>query len=157
MGDQKTQDKMFGEGRVAGVVQPLHQIVTRQRFIGEDAMRAEAVNTDEEVWGGIAAGDAEAEDAEVIENDLENPAAGPSSDAVSEESDDEELAWEDLVAGGGGAAVADEEEVSARKAVKEPRMKTNKKKAENFFTHANVKNKNRNRKIPADNGRRKKR
>merc|ERR1712093_539379 len=115
--------------------------------------------------GGIAAGDAEAEDAEVIENDLENPAAGPSSDAVSEESDDEELAWEDLVAGGGGAAVAekeiaasdDEEEVSARKAVKEPRMKTNKKKAENFFTHANVKNKNRNRKIPADNGRRKKR
>lgn len=175
--DQKTQDKMFGEGRVAGVVQPLHQIVTRQRFIGEDAMRADAVNTDEEEWGGIAAGDAEAEDAEVIENDLENPAAGPSSDAVSEESDDEELAWEDLVAGGGGAAVADEaeddddeavaekeiaasddeEEVSARKAVKEPRMKTNKKKAENFFTHANVKNKNRNRKIPADNGRRKKR
>merc|ERR1711939_175015 len=69
--DQKTQDKMFGEGRVAGVVQPLHQIVTRQRFIGEDAMRAEAVNTDEEEWGGIAAGDAEAEDAEVIENDLE--------------------------------------------------------------------------------------
>ncbi|KAG0148210.1 hypothetical protein CROQUDRAFT_41630 [Cronartium quercuum f. sp. fusiforme G11] len=34
------------------------------------------------------------------------------------------------------------------KSHKEARMKTNKKKAENFFTHANVKNKNRSRKIP---------
>lgn len=31
---------------------------------------------------------------------------------------------------------------------KEPRMTTNKRKAENFFTRANVKNKNRNRKVP---------
>lgn len=38
-------------------------------------------------------------------------------------------------------------------ATKEPRMKTNKKKATNFFTTANVKNKNRNRVAPDMNGR----
>ncbi|KAH9817824.1 NUC091 domain-containing protein [Melampsora americana] len=42
-----------------------------------------------------------------------------------------------------------EEEMT--KQTKDPRMKTNKKKAENFFTHANVKNKNRSRQIPKGN------
>jgi len=39
---------------------------------------------------------------------------------------------------------------------KEPRMTTNKKKAENFFTNANVKNKNRNRKVPKSTNKKKK-
>lgn len=166
---------MFGEGRVAGVVQPLHQIVSRQRFIDDDQENDGVVADDGSEWHGFGTeGDDTA--AEVIENDLENPEAGPSSGAASsneEADDDEELAWEDLVEGGAEAVEqqdeaigeeAEEEEDDAaddgpspRKHVKEPRMKTNKKKAENFFTHANVKNKNRNRKIPTDGSRRKKR
>ncbi|POW12108.1 hypothetical protein PSHT_08200 [Puccinia striiformis] len=39
---------------------------------------------------------------------------------------------------------------------KEARMTTNKKKSENFFTNANVKNKNRSRKIPKVESRKKK-
>ncbi|KAA1071014.1 GTPase required for pre-60S ribosomal subunit nuclear export and maturation [Puccinia graminis f. sp. tritici] len=42
------------------------------------------------------------------------------------------------------------------KKTKEPRMTTNKKKSENFFTNANVKNKNRNRKVPKLNTTKKK-
>lgn len=39
-----------------------------------------------------------------------------------------------------------------KKTVKEPRMKTNKKKSENFFSKANVKNKNRDKSIPGRGG-----
>lgn len=58
---------------------------------------------------------------------------------------------------GGQKRKENEEEVNSYpgdrkgKKGKEPRMTTNKKKAENFFTNANVKNKNRNRKVPKTN------
>lgn len=171
--------KVFGEGRVAGVVQPLHQIVSRQKFI-EDDQDASLVDDGAE-WGGIA----DETEAEVVENDLEGDASG-SGDAsedsaeaeaeaqvVAEGADD--LAWEDLVGETSATLPASaspkgkkreasdlddedsENDDRRKKQVKEPRMKTNKKQAENFFTHANVKNKNRNRKIPSNPDARKRR
>ena len=132
-------------------------------------------------WRGIADDDKEAE---VIDNDLEGDEAGSEEDSADNSAEQEavqedtaegadELAWEDLV-GDTSATVQspasakgkkrqmDEDEESEddgrrKKQVKEPRMKTNKKQAENFFTHANVKNKNRNRKIPANPDQRKRR
>ncbi|TFY51201.1 hypothetical protein EVG20_g11115, partial [Dentipellis fragilis] len=77
-------------------------------------------------------------------------------DEGSEEEGEEEeqLAWADVFPEGGEGENAEAEESQASKEVaeesdgseapaKEPRMKTNKKKAENFYTGANVKNKNR--------------
>ena len=169
---------MWGEGRVAGVVQPLHQIVSRQKFV-EDDQDTTFVDDGEE-WGGIESAEAAPE---VIDNDLEgdeassdNDSADSAADAkaavVAEGADD--LAWEDLIgdtsavvsspasAKGKKRQVENDDEESEddgrrKKQVKEPRMKTNKKQAENFFTHANVKNKNRNRKIPANPDGRKRR
>ncbi|WAQ87404.1 hypothetical protein PtA15_8A308 [Puccinia triticina] len=52
----------------------------------------------------------------------------------------------------GNQGDADPDSVDRRgRKPKEPRMTTNKKKSENFFTNANVKNKNRNRKVPKVN------
>lgn len=172
--------KALGEGRVAGVVQPLHQIVSRQKFVEDD--QEKTIVDDGAEWGGIVNEEAVPE---VIENDLEG-ASGDSEEVsegaagleereaeIAEGADD--LAWEDLVGetsavvpspasakGKKRQAVDDEEDESEddgrrKKQVKEPRMKTNKKQAENFFTHANVKNKNRNRKIPSNPDGRKRR
>jgi len=178
--------KAFGEGKVAGVVQPLHQIVSRQKFIGDDQGKA----VDETEWAGIT-GSADDEEVEVVENDLDKPDEPFSDPEANEDDDDEdeeeeeaadvtagasELAWEDLVgdtsmsASASGSAKkrqleqateqdSDEEDddPKSRRHVKEPRMKTNKKATANFFTTANVKNKNRDRKVPRDTKARSKR
>ncbi|KDQ09127.1 hypothetical protein BOTBODRAFT_117615 [Botryobasidium botryosum FD-172 SS1] len=47
-----------------------------------------------------------------------------------------------------GQPIAEDEDDNDARPAKEPRMKTSKKKAENFFTAANVKNKNRDKKLP---------
>jgi nuclear GTP-binding protein len=172
----KADEKAFGTGRVPGVIQPLHQIVNRQRFIEDDSDKVNAQPGDFEIaeeWTGITAEGEEAP--EVIDNDLEVPADAEVSgeadedDSESDDDNDESVVWEDLV----GAQVAtssspakkrqaddvasDEDEgKKVKRQAKEPRMKTNKKKAENFFTHANVKNKNRERKIPRPEGKLKK-
>lgn len=167
----KADEKAFGTGRVPGVVQPLHQIVNRQRFIDVDSDKANAVPEDgldeEEEWTGIAG---EGEDApEVVENDLDDDVSGEQEE--DDEDDDEPVAWEDLVGESAPTSSSPakkrqlEEDVyssdgeggnkKVKKQTKEPRMKTNKKKAENFFTHANVKNKNRERKIPRVEGKKK--
>ena len=167
-----SDSKAFGEGRVAGVVQPLHQIVSRQKFIQED----QDIGDDGEEWGGINTTiDA---DAEVVDDDLgsadgveaiEDASDGSDAGSIDERDDAEidsaeeaELTWDDLVNDGKPTAAAKpvtqaddsgDEADSRRRKPKEERMKTNKKKAESFYTHANVKNRNRNRKVPkADNG-----
>lgn len=173
----KADEKAFGTGRVPGVVQPLHQIVNRQRFIEDDSDKVNAqpgdFNNEEEEWTGIAVAEGD-EAPEVIENDLDaSDDAEVSGEAAddNEDDDNESVAWEDLVGGQSAAAssspakkrqldtedfASDEDEgKKIKKQAKEPRMKTNKKKAENFFTHANVKNKNRERKIPRVEGRKK--
>ncbi|KAK9899544.1 NGP1NT-domain-containing protein [Cystobasidium minutum MCA 4210] len=170
----KADEKAFGTGRVPGVVQPLHQIVNRQRFIDVDSDKANAIPEDEvdeeEEWTGIAGEGDEAP--EIVENDLENDGSDLEQDEEEDgDDDDEPVAWEDLVGGPATTSSSpakkrqlEDDEVSTdgeggnkkvKKQVKEPRMKTNKKKAENFFTHANVKNKNRERKIPKVEGRKK--
>lgn len=172
----KADEKAFGTGRVPGVIQPLHQIVNRQRFIEDDSDKVNAQPGDFEIaeeWTGITAEGEEAP--EIIDNDLEVPADAEVSgeadedDSESDDDNDESVVWEDLV--GAQAATSsspakkrqaddvasDEDEgKKVKRQAKEPRMKTNKKKAENFFTHANVKNKNRERKIPRPEGKLKK-
>lgn len=155
-----------------GVVQPLHQIVSRQRFIEDDSDKANAlpeeVAEEEEEWTGFTADGVDAP--EIIENDLDAPEDAEASGEQDASSDDEPLTWDDLVGTPAAASSSpakkrqlEDDQVSSdgegnkkiKKQVKEPRMKTNKKKAENFFTHANVKNKNRDRKIPRVEGKKK--
>ncbi|KAH9813624.1 hypothetical protein DFH28DRAFT_929644 [Melampsora americana] len=52
-----------------------------------------------------------------------------------------------LCRGAGANHLEYDSEEEMTKQTKDPRMKTSKKKAENFFTHANVKNKNQSRHI----------
>jgi len=70
-------------------------------------------------------------------------------DSEDEDEDDfEGLAWEDVFRPSSPAREAPDTPDSdeERPRVKEKRMTTNKRKAENYYTHANVKNKNRNKK-----------
>ncbi|CAD6578054.1 MAG: GTPase required for pre-60S ribosomal subunit nuclear export and maturation [Cyphobasidiales sp. Tagirdzhanova-0007] len=163
----RQDEKAFGIGKVAGVIQPLHQIVSRTRFVEDD----QDIGDDGEEWGGIAETISEAP--EVVQNDLSNAEQNDllGSDGYDEEAEEAEigrgdlpeLAWEDLIdempptlkgkEGGSRVVEKTDEEQDERHSTKEPRMKTNKRKAENFFTHANIKNKNRDRKIPKPDGR----
>lgn len=186
-------DKAMGIDKVPGVIQPLHQIVSRTKFIEEDQAKANAAVAEveeEEEWGGIA--NASETAPEVIENDLDSEAGEEDQEGEDAEDDDDNededeedgndddddagsVNWEDLVgesispkiskkraheesARGHGDADSEDEagHRSSKAKTKEPRMKTNKKKAENFFTHANVKNKNRERKVPRPEGKLKK-
>ncbi|OSD01233.1 NGP1NT-domain-containing protein [Trametes coccinea BRFM310] len=131
-----------------GVKQNLGSIMQKNAFVGDDVRPLE--QEDQE-------GDGVDEDADVSE-----------SESGEEEAADEEeaLGWNDVFKGDVPEAEAEEgegdgevttlfsklsededaasasEEESARRQ-KEPRMKTNKKKAQNFYSTANVKNKNR--------------
>lgn len=161
----KSVDKSLGLGKVAGVVQPLHQIVSRTKFVEGDQDNGD----DGEEWTGIGEeADETLEAPEVIENDLgdveedDEDVQEVRDGSDDDGEDDEELAWEDLVGGDTSVASAasskrpreeeedEEEALDPRRSNKgkEPRMKTNKRKAESFYTHANVKNKNRNKKRP---------
>jgi nuclear GTP-binding protein len=170
----KAQGKEFGEGRVPGVVQPLHQIVSRTRYLDVDSDKVNAPPAEKVAEADVSVeGD---QTAEVIENDLDDGEDDEEVDDDDEEGEDEDqdasVAWEDLVGESSAAPptsspgkkrqvedadLSDDEDgrKKGKKQVKEPRMKTNKKKAENFFTHANVKNKNRERKIPRLEGKKK--
>lgn len=148
------------EKEVRGVEQPLRQIVVASKFSAEDAEGGEPADFERDDEPEPA----EAEDA--VEEDEEEPenvdAAAAEEDAAAEVSDDgsdvdleaeseddiEGLAWEDVFGGGKERAEPtqdeeDEFEEEPRKPQKEPRMTTSKRKAENYYTHANVKNKNR--------------
>ncbi|PFH48405.1 hypothetical protein AMATHDRAFT_65580 [Amanita thiersii Skay4041] len=96
-------------------------------------------------------------DDEFIRDQEDNVEEESESDSEKEvvEDDEEELKWTDVFEGikEDGEEDMDEEREAAHrdfaeeeqetKHKKEPRMKTNKRKAENFYTNANVKNKNR--------------
>ncbi|KAG5644162.1 GTPase required for pre-60S ribosomal subunit nuclear export and maturation [Asterophora parasitica] len=124
---------------VPGVKQNLGSIMQKNTFLPEDIQAL-----DDKDVGGEEEGDAEADE--------------ESSEEEGEE--EEELSWNDVFEGikedevpnvdadGNDivpeAAEEDEEEEEDTKAKKAARMKTNKRKAENFYSSANVKNKNRN-------------
>ncbi|KAH7333957.1 NUC091 domain-containing protein [Rhizoctonia solani] len=158
---------------IPGVEQKVRAILVRNAFEGEDADvkgQREEVEQEEEA-------EVEKDDEEASGEGEEQEVDKEESEKEEEESDEEEaeLAWEDVFpAETSGPTTESESEASesekppapknkskgkarapvhdddsdtpARK--KEPRMTTNKKKATNFFTTANVKNRNRDRKTP---------
>ncbi|KAJ7019641.1 NUC091 domain-containing protein [Mycena alexandri] len=124
------------DGEVPGVRQNLGTIMQKNTFVAEDVQPL-----DDQFVGPAAAAEPEEEDEGGDEDEGED-------DEPAEE--EEELTWNDVWDGikedgaekPQGEADADDEG-AAGSSKKEPRMKTNKKKAENFYSGANVKNKNR--------------
>ena len=135
---------------VRGVDQPIREIPVVTKFSAEDTQGGVPEDFERE-------DDAEApeeDDVEVANEDAESDDdAEDADDAEADEDEDDDdfadLAWEDVFnAGKPGKAhspspVDSDEEKPPAKA---PRMTTSKRKAENYYTHANVKNKNRNKK-----------
>jgi len=145
------------EKRIPGVKQNLGSIMQKNTFVGEDLRSLEGIDLE-----------GESEDANA-EEEGDDDAASDNDDEMEE---DAPLAWGDVfveernilptkTAGSGAAGEkeedwsgitslpeeamehsGDESEESAKQG-KEVRMTTNKKKAENFYTNANVKNKSR--------------
>ncbi|KAI0370027.1 NGP1NT-domain-containing protein [Pilatotrama ljubarskyi] len=110
-------------------VRPLDEEDEGEEGVDEDAEIEESEDDEEEEeealgWNDVFKGDV-AEKDETEEDGDENEEEAPT--VFSKVSEDEDAS----------------EEESARPVQKEPRMKTNKKKASNFYTTANVKNKNR--------------
>ncbi|KAJ6520491.1 NUC091 domain-containing protein [Mycena sanguinolenta] len=125
---------------VPGVRQNLGTIMQKNTFVADDVRPL-----DDLFVGPAAAEDEQAEDEGEDEEGEGEPA----------EEKEEELTWNDVwegikedtteipetTVGEDSDSQADDEGASAKE--KEPRMKTNKKKASNFYSGANVKNKNR--------------
>ncbi|WFD29964.1 GTPase required for pre-60S ribosomal subunit nuclear export and maturation [Malassezia sp. CBS 17886] len=141
--------------RVPGVDQPIRQIAVATKFTHDDTHggvpedfvrddRAERADADVEVESLTDGEDDEADDDDETVADEDTDLDTDASSAH----DFEGLAWEDVFSGAGGAAphAADEPESDDQYArrEKEPRMTTSKRKAENYYSTANVKNKNRN-------------
>ncbi|KAJ7065326.1 NUC091 domain-containing protein [Mycena amicta] len=132
-GKGKKKEQEVERGEVVGVRQNLGTIMQKNTFIAED------IRPLQDIFVGPA-GAVDEEEAE--EGDAEEDAE------EEEEEEEEELTWNDVWEGIGeksaeGAkrpAVSEDEDQAPKK---EPRMKTNKKKAANFYSGANVKNKNR--------------
>ncbi|KAH7924488.1 NGP1NT-domain-containing protein [Leucogyrophana mollusca] len=131
------------ELEVVGVKQNLKSIMQKNTFLAEDVRQMDDEGGDEE-----------------IPEESEGEGASDSEEAEGEGEEDAgegELSWNDVFAEKGvskavddeadGSSSADKGDVSDAEPTapkKAPRMKTNKKKSENFYTSANVKNKNRN-------------
>ncbi|GAA95317.1 uncharacterized protein L969DRAFT_15214 [Mixia osmundae IAM 14324] len=170
--DQIEQAKQVGMGKLRGVTQPLHQIVRSNAFLAEDeqsgAIAAEAVDDDAPTDSSPAAvPDDEAEAAieeEVSSDDEEDGEAATSSEdetGAIDSGSEGELTWDDLVGSKPAPEVKAEQALvdsdDGERPKKEPRMKTLKRKAENFYTSANVKNRNRSRTVPKQVGKRSRR
>ncbi|KAI0756463.1 NGP1NT-domain-containing protein [Daedaleopsis nitida] len=128
--------------RLVGVKQNLGSIMQKNSFVGEDVRPLE----EEDVVGD-----------EEVEEDAEDDEGGDEDAEADEDEEEVALGWNDVFKGDQPAVDEDAEEVptvfsklsdeesdeesSAPK--KEARKTTNKKKASNFYTDANVKNKNR--------------
>ncbi|KAJ8085008.1 GTPase required for pre-60S ribosomal subunit nuclear export and maturation [Marasmius tenuissimus] len=133
----KNKGKGVDNGEVPGVKQNLGSIMQKNSFVGDDVRPLEPE---------FAAGDEEDQDNEEGEED---------EDAGEKEGDDgEELTWNDVWNGidDQKSTVPEGEQASEEQDLpddeeqhqsKEPRMKTNKRKASNFYSNTNVKNKNR--------------
>jgi len=122
---------------IVGVKQKLGSIMQKNTFLAEDVQR---MDDEEEESVDEGSGDEDVDDDEEEEQEQDAP-----------------LSWNDVFGENGDGdptgessksnvdkGVSSEEETESR-SKKEPRMKTNKKKAMNFYTNSNVKNKNRNR------------
>ncbi|KAJ9115103.1 GTPase required for pre-60S ribosomal subunit nuclear export and maturation [Naganishia vaughanmartiniae] len=156
--------------RVKGVDQPISKIVTAGKFMGDDARRySDMIQDDEPVVEGDGYDKSDAEEEEEGSDAEEDDDEEEEGD--EEEADEEEapMAWDEVVEEGDkmstrsakslGKQPATEEpankgkraaegELEDERPAKERRMTTNKKKAENYYTTANVKNRNRERKTP---------
>ncbi|KIR54428.1 nucleolar GTP-binding protein 2 [Cryptococcus gattii Ru294] len=166
---ERSLGKVLGIKRVKGVEQPISKIVTITKFIGDDARRyveEEVVDQDKEMAEEEEEEDGEEEEEEEDEELAWEDVFPEEADAVDggeevEESDEEETDNEDVdeeeavpsakQLGKRKATDSDEEEQTATKS---KRMTTSKQKATNFYTHANVKNRNRDRKVPKNPGKR---
>ena len=123
----KRDAEPVGEKRVRGVDQPIAKIPVLSKF------------TEEDVHGGVPEDferddDPEPEEQDVLDDDDEED--GEEDDEASDDLDD--LAWEDVFDQKAQPAPDASEDEAPRP--KEKRMTTNKRKAENYYTHANVKN-----------------
>ncbi|KAF7297775.1 Nucleolar GTP-binding protein 2 [Mycena kentingensis (nom. inval.)] len=139
----KGKEKEVERDEVVGVRQNLGTMMQKNTFVPED------IRPLEDVFVGPA--DAAEEDPDAgADGEQEEQEEEAGDEQVDEE---EELTWNDVWNGiqedGDDAAPAavveanEGESDSDAPAKKEPRMKTNKKKASNFYSGANVKNKNR--------------
>ncbi|GJE89693.1 nucleolar GTP-binding protein [Phanerochaete sordida] len=134
-GKAKAREEPEQEQRVPGVVQNFGSIMQKNTFVPED------IKPLDEVEGAV---DEDAEGAEASEDE--------DADAEGDVEEEGDLAWNDVFKGDDAAedvpTVFSKLDIEAgaaedRAQKKEPRMKTNKQKATNFYSGANVKNKNR--------------
>ncbi|KIJ66493.1 hypothetical protein HYDPIDRAFT_86755 [Hydnomerulius pinastri MD-312] len=127
-----------GVKEVVSVKQNLKSIMQKNTFLAEDVRPLD----DEDEVG--------AEDASDEGSDDDDDGVQSASEEAAEDNDEEELSWNDVFQEQGQPIASDNasrdmssDEESSAAAKKAPRMKTNKKKSENFYTNSNVKNKNR--------------
>ncbi|KIR60347.1 nucleolar GTP-binding protein 2 [Cryptococcus bacillisporus CA1873] len=167
---ERSLGKVLGIKRVKGVEQPIGKIVTMTKFMGDDARRyveEEVVDLDKEMAEEEEEEEEEEDDDDGEDEELAWEDVFPEeADAVDggeevEENDEEETDDEDVDE---EEAVPSAKQLGKRKAIdsdgeeetatRSKRMTTNKQKATNFYTHANVKNRNRDRKVPKNPGKR---
>ncbi|KAL1749232.1 NUC091 domain-containing protein [Schizophyllum fasciatum] len=136
--DGKGKEKAVeGDERVVpGVKQNLGSIMQKNTFVPEDVRPLEAEDV--------------AEEDEEVENDDDHELSGEDAEEVEGADEDEEMTWDDVWTGFSAEPAAPAELTSAARhedgqegKEKAARMKTNKRKATNFYSDANVKNKNR--------------
>ncbi|KAL7424356.1 GTPase required for pre-60S ribosomal subunit nuclear export and maturation [Cryptotrichosporon argae] len=156
---ERALGKVLGVKRVKGVEQSFAGIVPTTKFgrderVGDVDMSDEDVEGDKDdededdedeelAWADVFPGDKEgADDVEVEEEDEDGTEEDDEDDDVDEDGDEVEV---DADADADPAEGSDAEPVAA---AKDKRMTTNKRKAANFYTTANVKNRNRDRKTP---------
>ncbi|KAH9056874.1 NUC091 domain-containing protein [Lactarius vividus] len=140
--------------RVPGVKQNLGSIMQKNTFVGEDVRPLEAIDLvgESEDEEGDEAGSADGDEAEA---ETETPLAwgdvfaeagqdvlAETADPEGDEEEGEGEEWSGIISLAGEDEGSVESDEPAKKG-KEPRKTTSKKKAENFYTNANVKNKNR--------------
>lgn len=144
---------LLGEKKVKGVPQAIKKIVTMTKYLADDRTKEGEFDEDDKMDEGKGYEKDDEEDEDMEEDDEEEEEE--SSDEEVDESN-ADLAWEDVFPADNDAPsakkarveVESESESDGAKPVKEKRVTTNKKKATNFFTFANVKNRNRERKAP---------
>ncbi|KAF7977999.1 hypothetical protein HWV62_1849 [Athelia sp. TMB] len=139
------------EERKIGVKQKLGSMMQKNTFVPEDIQRMDDEEEDE-VEETMDVDEESMDDEEDAEGDSEKDSDEASGIEESEE-EQEELSWGDVfgektdeasTAEKSAIHMDTDEDSDSEVKVKEPRMKTNKRKAANFYTDSNVKNKNRN-------------
>jgi len=138
-----SEESKVGSGETLGVKQKLGGLIQRNKFDNEDR---------------VPEGGSEDTQEEVVES---QPSEEEATDG-NESDEDEELQWEDVYPDDKKSSDENEKTQVGEEDVqssKEPRMTTSKRKATNFYSHNNVKNRNRNKKarVGQSNGENKRR